>query len=178
MPLGTPKFYLPHTIRDKQIQKNFDELIRQVDGAYQPLDSDLTAIAALNTDPWGRALLTLAGVEAFREIGAAGQPVFGNSWVNYNAAGGTYHTAAFYKDPFARVHLRGSVKSGVLGASAFVLPAGYRPLARVGFVDYATGGAAGVSAASVEVFANGNVVLYEGSNSFKSLDGISFRAEQ
>lgn len=34
--------------------------------SYQPLDSDLTAIAALSTTPYGRSLLTLANTAALR----------------------------------------------------------------------------------------------------------------
>ncbi len=37
--------------------------------AYQPLDSDLTAIAALATTAFGRALLTLADAAAFTTLG-------------------------------------------------------------------------------------------------------------
>jgi Head binding len=35
-------------------------------GSYQPLDSDLTAIAALGTTPYGRSLLTLANQAALK----------------------------------------------------------------------------------------------------------------
>lgn len=41
-------------------------------GSYQPLDSDLTAIAALSTTPYGRALLTLANTAALQS--AVGLP--------------------------------------------------------------------------------------------------------
>lgn len=49
--------------------------------SFQPLDSDLTAIAALNTQPFGRSLLTAASAAAARALLAIG---------NYLAtAGGT-----------------------------------------------------------------------------------------
>lgn len=46
----------------------------QVDAGFQPLDSDLTAIAALSTQSFGRALLTSQGqiTRAVRRITAAG----------------------------------------------------------------------------------------------------------
>lgn len=46
MPLGTPQFYLPHTIKDRQIQKNFDELIAKVGAADEDLDARLDIIEA------------------------------------------------------------------------------------------------------------------------------------
>lgn len=41
---------------------------------YQPLDSDLTAIAALTTTAFGRALLALAGSAAMTETAFSGLP--------------------------------------------------------------------------------------------------------
>lgn len=46
------------------------------EGVYQPLDSDLSAIAALSTTTFGRALLTLAGAAELRaaaELGTAAE---------------------------------------------------------------------------------------------------------
>ncbi len=43
-----------------------------VAAAYQPLDSDLTAIAALTTTTFGRALLTQADAAALRTVAAVG----------------------------------------------------------------------------------------------------------
>jgi hypothetical protein len=42
---------------------------------YQPLDSDLTAIAALTTTAFGRALLALAGSAAMTETAFSGLPL-------------------------------------------------------------------------------------------------------
>ena len=53
---------------------------------------------------------------------------FEHSWVNY---GGSYGNAAYMKDAFGVVHLRGMIKSGTVGSSAFTLPAGCRPPAQV-----------------------------------------------
>lgn len=55
-------------------------------GAYQPLDSDLTAIAALATTPFGRSLLTLANAGAGRTafgLGTAATSAIGD----FDAAG-------------------------------------------------------------------------------------------
>lgn len=51
------------------------------EGNFQPLDSDLTAIAALTTQPFGRSLLTAADAEAGRallEVGAGGVTEWGD----------------------------------------------------------------------------------------------------
>lgn len=65
---------------------------------YQPLDSDLTAIAALMTTPFGRSLLTLANQAAAKAalgyvepVPAAGGNVTGNI-VRQGAGTHTYHT--------------------------------------------------------------------------------------
>jgi hypothetical protein len=106
--------------------------------------------------------------EAWHEVGAAGEPAFNNGdftqigadpseyadhetcwWSNYD---GNHQSAAFYKDPFGNVHLKGLVQAhdgdapspvtGNLNCGAwggeprwdnfvFDLPAGYRPAKRV-----------------------------------------------
>ena len=68
-----------------------------------------------------------AGVDGWREVGAVGEPAFEEGWTNY---GSGYSTAAFYKDPWGVVHLKGLVKSGIFFdsiARVFRLPVGYRP---------------------------------------------------
>jgi hypothetical protein len=60
--------------------------------------------------------------EAWRTVGAAGQPAFTNGW----SAVGAY-PPQFRRDALGNVHLRGAVQSGTLGAAAFTLPAGYAP---------------------------------------------------
>jgi len=66
---------------------------------------------------------TLAPIEAWHEIGAAGEPAFVNSWHNF---GGGFSTAAFAKDSLGFVHLKGTITGGT-AITAFTLPAGYRP---------------------------------------------------
>lgn len=60
-------------------------------------------------------------------VGAAGEPAFQNSWVNFDTPSSTSRDARFRKFPDGRVRITGVVKSGTNGASAFTLPAGYRP---------------------------------------------------
>jgi hypothetical protein len=62
--------------------------------------------------------------EPFRRVGASGQPQFQNDWEN---AGSPFRTAAFYKDPWGVVHIRGAVDGGLTGETVFTLPPGYRP---------------------------------------------------
>jgi len=75
--------------------------------------------------PWlSKLWRTLGQVEEWHEIGTSGEPAFENSWVNFSAADAT---AAFYKDPFGMVYVKGMVKTGTIGLAVFTLPVGYRP---------------------------------------------------
>jgi len=93
---------------------------------------------------------------------------FLNSWVNIGAGG--YSDAAFYKDSSGVVHLRGTIKSGTIGASALLLPVGYRPPASV-LVPVVSNGVLG----TCTILANGNVGASTGSNLSFTLDGITFQ---
>jgi hypothetical protein len=68
----------------------------------------------------------LAAPEAWHEISASGNPAFASGWENADPP--DEQTAAFYKDPFGVVHMKGIVvaTSGA-GAVIFTLPTGYRP---------------------------------------------------
>jgi hypothetical protein len=99
-------------------------------------------------------------------------PTLGNSWVDYGLG---YSAAGYYKDATGAVHLQGAIKSGTVGAAAFTLPAGHRPL---GSHAYAVPSGPGPAFGVVVVAADGTVSLTVGSNVFASLSGISFRAEQ
>jgi hypothetical protein len=67
-----------------------------------------------------------AAPEPFHRVGAPGQPQFQNNWHN---AGPPAGAAAFYKDPWEVVRLKGLLNSGTGsdGEPAFTLPRGYRP---------------------------------------------------
>lgn len=96
-------------------------------------------------------------------------PGFQNSWVNYG--GSVYSTAAFRKNQFGRVELRGIVKSGTVGAGIFVLPVGFRPLTNKNpYRAVESNNAFGI----VEVLTAGSVVCQVGNNAHVCLDGISF----
>ncbi|MCP1173795.1 hypothetical protein [Ralstonia chuxiongensis] len=95
-------------------------------------------------------------------------PTLQNSWVNF---GGSLNPAGYWKDPHNVVHLRGVVMSGTVNATIFLLPVGYRP-ANEELFSVVSNNAFG----RLDVRAAGDVVLVTGSNSFASLDGITFRA--
>lgn len=107
--------------------------------------------------------------EPWHLVGGGGEPAFQNSWVNY---GGAYATAAFMKDALGFVHLRGTMKSGTMSATAFQLPAGYRPTATLTFATYGSAAVPGIS----NIDSSGNVLPWNGANVAFCLDGITFRA--
>jgi hypothetical protein len=110
----------------------------------------------------------LLNIEDWHEIGGTNEPTFENSWANL---GGAYETAAFYKDPFGRVHIKGAVDTGSSGTTAFTLPEGYRPLATLRLPSYSTGNA------YVEITSAG-LVQPQRSGAAANYLGVSFRAEQ
>lgn len=94
-------------------------------------------------------------------------PTLINSWVDY---GGTYDTAGYFKDKFNVVHLKGAIKTGTSGTTAFTLPEGYRPSAGKAIATVAAGGTFGF----IDIDSAGNVVV-TGTNTFVSLEGVSWR---
>jgi len=77
---------------------------------------------------------TIAPVDTWHNVGAAGEPAFANSWVNVD--GGVWTLASFTKDNFGYVHIRGLIKSGTsIATTMFTLPAGYRPEKHITFVS-------------------------------------------
>jgi hypothetical protein len=96
-------------------------------------------------------------------------PVFLNSWVNY---GGSEATAAYMKDEFSFTIIKGRIKTGTIGQTAFILPVGYRPKEPLRIaVD--SNGAHGV----LVINTDGTVVPTVGNNTDFSIN-IRFRAEQ
>jgi len=94
-------------------------------------------------------------------------PTLINGWV---ADGG--YLVGFYKDNFGNVRVRGRVKSGTLGSSAFILPEGYRPTQLVSNVGVCSGTVVG----GIVIDTAGAVTLWNGNNIYFALDTISFRA--
>ena len=98
-------------------------------------------------------------------------PTLLNSWV---AFGSSNNVAGYWLDPMGVVHLRGVLKSGTVSTGStgtiFTLPAGCRPQKEEIFA-VASNGLFGVC----RVLADGSVKAYSGSNTYFSLDGITFR---
>lgn len=95
--------------------------------------------------------------------------VFQNAWGNY---GSGYSPGAYRKDAANFVHLRGLISLGTMGVSAFTLPAGYRPAFQSLF-SVISNGAVG----RTDVLTNGQVIPYNGTNVWTSLEGLTFLAE-
>lgn len=62
----------------------------------------------------------------WHEVGDVGEPAFSGTWANFD---GGYQTLR-YRKAGDIVRVEGLVKNGVLGTTVFVLPVGYRPIAR------------------------------------------------
>lgn len=110
----------------------------------------------------------LGQVEEWHEVGTSGEPAFENSWVNY-ALG--HATAAFYKDPWGIVHIKGLVKSGTIGTAIFTLPTGYIPALHLNY-----GSVSNNLFYRLEINSGGGVVFVNGSNAWGSIN-CSFRVE-
>jgi hypothetical protein len=92
-----------------------------------------------------------------------------NGWTAYTLNG--RQGASYYRDSSGRVHLEGAIRSGSIGAAAFVLPAAYRP----SFIrDFAVTTSSGPG--HIEVHPNGSVIVVTGSVIWTSVSGVSFRA--
>lgn len=94
-------------------------------------------------------------------------PAMLNGWVNFGAP---YETVGYYLDR-RQVYLKGLIKSGVVGSPAFVLPLGFRP-ALLNIINVISNEATG----RIDVTSAGSVEpKLPSSNSYISLDGLSFR---
>ncbi len=88
---------------------------------------------------------------------------FSNSWVDY---GSGYQVAQYRKNGDV-VELRGLIKNGTLGSSAFTLPVGFRPPATIEF-------GTSLSVSYIDINTTGTFVPTGGSNAQCNLDGIAF----
>lgn len=94
---------------------------------------------------------------------------FENSWVDY----GSGFEPCAYRKIGDEVFLKGLMKSGTVGASAFTLPPGYRPAASNIFAIQAT-----EVGKRIDIGVTGAVIIAAGAtNSYVSISGISFPAE-
>lgn len=100
-------------------------------------------------------------------------PTLLNGWSNY---GGVYSNVSYFKDDIGFVHLRGSIVGGIntQGTTLFILPAD----CRIGINNYGIFPVISSNAlGSIQIYSDGRVVIYAGTSTIISLDGISFRAE-
>lgn len=105
----------------------------------------------------------------FRKVGGTGEPAFENSWV---AWGAPYHDPGFYKDPLGFIHLRGIIKLGTVGSTAFTLPPGMRPSSTV-LHPVISNNAIG----RLDIAADGTVKpVSPSNNTWVSLDGVQFKS--
>lgn len=112
--------------------------------------------------------IQLPTVEPVHQVGDSGEPAFQNGWVNYSSL---FNPAAFWKDPWGVVHLRGLVKDGTINTTIFTLPAGYRPEYQQLFVALEES-----TLGRVDVLADGQVQMKQGvGTNWLSLDGMTFR---
>jgi hypothetical protein len=104
-------------------------------------------------------------------------PALQNAWVRYDQ---TYNPPGYFKDSMGIVHLRGLVRAGTMRTSIFILPPGYTPEFRELFIVasfMATATTTGQSGhGRVDITSDGQVIAWEGSNPWLSLDSITFRA--
>jgi len=158
-------------------------------GSADIIDSSVASVDIHNK---GVRQVDLQPAEAWHEVGAYGQaePAFdGDSlgccataiWQN-QTFGGVHETAAFYRDPYGAVHLKGTVcgltitgcndVNGLPQADVpiFTLPAGYRPQAKIVFSVMSSKGAI-----RVDVQPGGDVVTDQNIAAWTALDAISFR---
>jgi hypothetical protein len=107
---------------------------------------------------------------AWITVGASGSS-FANSWVNY---GGGYPEAAFRKDAFGYVHLKGFIKNGTATDSLTMvnMPTGYR----VGSIRHIPSfGASG--AGHIKLTTSGIAYGSGTGNGWVTLDNLSYFAE-
>ena len=152
-------------------------------GGEEIEDGTLTA-ADIESEPWhlvadnpasfSDPCPSTTGVFCGRFVGS---PFF---WQNYGAG---LETARYYKDALGHVHIEGLVKSAGLAPNAiFMLPAGYRPAARLTFaVDCASGSTPSDTFGRLDVAVDGTVSWedVDGCEAYEyiSLSGVDFRAE-
>ncbi len=121
----------------------------------------------------GKALGDIISTKASKTQESWIAPTLLNSWVN---SGGGEATAAYYKDEFGVVHIKGRLKNGTYsdGTVLFALSAGYRPSELLTF-NINNGSGAGIGLITINSI-NGNVTVYLlAGNTSLVLGNISFR---
>ena len=114
--------------------------------------------------------------EAWHDVGSSGAPAFSNGWANSSDTSDT--TAAYYKDPFGVIHLKGTVDDGsATSDNVFTLPSGDRPAATAHFLAVTMRVSYLDDFASVRIDSAGVVAITRagGGATDYALDGITFR---
>lgn len=117
-------------------------------------------------------------IEAWRTVGAAGEPTFGNNWEGYPA-----YPPQFRKRPDGTVELRGLLKTGNTGQNAFTLPTAYKPMPSVSGLHFAVTQYNGSAYVIGDVFVEGGggirpLLAQTVETGFVALDGIRFSSDQ
>jgi hypothetical protein len=156
-----------------------------------------TKVANLNADKLDgqdSGAFARNGSAPWREVGAAGQPPFNDNgvcvWRNFDTGAPAHNSAAFLRDRFGFVHLKGLVRhtGGCTFANPsnmviFNLPVGYRPARREVLATITNGalGRVNVDGPAIDPNQGAGAVFVEpptteaNAQAWLSLDGISFR---
>jgi len=109
--------------------------------------------------------------ESLTETPTWESPSFTNSWVDYDGS----HTVS-YALMNGRVFLKGWMKNGSMSATAFTLPAEYRPVQSLRFPVYTYSGGT-IDTGVIRVDADGSVIPIDGYADLIAVDNISFWGE-
>lgn len=132
-----------------------------VAAGYQPLDSDLTAIAALTTTSFGRSLLTQADAAATRTTIGAGTSSFDGAYSSLSGIPSTFTPSAHNQD--ASTITTGTLPVGRGGTALTAVGAGHTVLR----TNHA--GSALEFASGVKLLGQSPTIAYDGSNRVSTL---------
>jgi hypothetical protein len=124
----------------------------------------------------GTAATANITMDTWHTVNAAGEPAWGQAGIGNVGSG--YSTAGFRKSPDGKVYLRGvlvATAAFAAGVTLFVLPAGYRPPARVRLDSVRSA----TNFSFVDVLADGTVTCQTAwaNGDFLALDGLVFDTE-
>lgn len=140
-------------IQDEAVKGAFMDLIRLL----EKMQIDIARVVNAN-EP--------ATTGAWTEIqGGVG---FQNGWANF---GGAYNTAAARLDADGTVRLKGLIAGGTLGLTAFTLPAAYRPATKL---QLFAASSLGLGTGVVQIDTSGNLIPNGASNTYVTLDGLTY----